>query len=698
MTSENIKLNEELVKIINRVELKFIKVNKSEYSFLNARASRKFGFEGDTVLLKKTDNVYILKNKDEFLSDFHSCCRTILKKHPSWAKWSLRLNEIKELNYLDLSSTQQGENEDFEDIYSVDMIPCYINYFFELNKLITKYGAIVKKYIDPLTYRTDIKFEHALDTIYTHIHNVQKTNFTESFFSKKHKHLITPVLIDKFDYLQTLIEKNKIQKSAISNFITKKVAIIKNSEELVSLTDAFINDLTGYSISNKLKELEEDNVCIVYQDTDVIIAEIDQFGHMKKHGSKQWCISQQEHYFNQYLNQHREINRQFILWDFSRPVDDIYSMIGFTLNLLNDFKASHLKNDAVTPIECRSKIKSKIPKITEDVKFNVIKNRGLSNSDTLLDAYRYDSDKAKVWVKKMIRLSEEEDQVTSVLTFLKISKDISSEEVNAFVKDIDLEIENLEAISLKRLINIENTHILDIVYPCNSDKIHSVLETRSYVNVSYFNHVYVNYLSSDKINKNIINEFISKYSLINNAPSKSFLDQFSQNQTIRLITKIVSESLIDSNIDLLTILILKLSKSTNIAKDVYDKIKESYIDNKIVNKHNMLESISSFIKFCKINEISLDEYIPIIMFIFIKCNAIDSLYEYIPKEKVTRFKVSNESTKDITQSLMNKNQSYLLGSATSIMQAVDLGWFDISTKSFKLLIDRINTIRNVNSI
>lgn len=528
-------------------------INKKKYLLIPNRESRRWGLKGNIILENISEKLYVVDSSTEIYNVLLLHIEQELNKHPYWTKWAKNLEELKYIKEIKLNNTVDLEvfDDGFNDIYHA------INNITELKNLIVKNHQIIKLYVNPTKMTTNLRFEYYLDKIYQVIHEHKAKKFANSFFSNKHKFLINDIVIQKFDYIKDLMDKKKIDKASISNYITKKINKIKTSKEMIILIDKFIEDITGYSLANKIKELENENVEISYNESNLLIAEIDTFEKMSKFGSPQWCIAQSEHYFKQYLSQHKEINRQFILWDFSRKPDDPFSMIGFTINLKDEIKASHLKNDVVTPIEYRETIKNKIPKISEDIKFNIILEMSSIKEDVLMNSIKYNSQKGIEMAKKEIKYrSTSEDKVSILVVYARdinaknksgvLFNDESKKIIERFVDGIGLDLKTLTNGDVKRLVKSNNRFLVDLIYNQHKEYVTQLLMNELYTDSSFFKFAYDGFLYKERLNKNIKQEIIKNFEILKNIKIET-IKSFSKEELSDLLGTIINKNIAREN-------------------------------------------------------------------------------------------------------------------------------------------------------
>ena len=100
------------------------------------------------------------------------------------------------------------------------------------------------------------------------------------------------------------------------------------------------------SICNRYEEINkvEDglNVKIIYESPYVLMITVNDYESSRKIGSRHWCITTSESMWRSYLD---GTNKQYFIWDFTKPISDKKHMIGATITANNKVKAAHWADD-----------------------------------------------------------------------------------------------------------------------------------------------------------------------------------------------------------------------------------------------------------------------------------------------------------------------------------------------------------------
>lgn len=162
--------------------------------------------------------------------------------------------------------------------------------------------------------------------------------FSKKILSNKYKHLETP---ESDKYFKELYEKELSDKD-LQNFIGKKLASLKEPEDLVKLLRNVFQQIDGFIPENLERVLNKFEIEPFYNKDNVVAFHIQKYEECKELGSSSWCIRRQESYFKTYTSNDC---RQFIIYDFNKDSKDVYSMIGFTTYADGSLRTQHLKDD-----------------------------------------------------------------------------------------------------------------------------------------------------------------------------------------------------------------------------------------------------------------------------------------------------------------------------------------------------------------
>ncbi len=228
--------------------------------------------------------------------------------------------------------------------------------------------VILKDNLDILKIKD--KSLEVIDDTFNHIILNHKINqYTKSILSKKYEHLMS----DESDKIFKSLYEMGINKNTLQDYIGKKLASIKNSNDFFDYITKVKNHFSGFNEEILSMKLKSSEITPCYDKDGIVIFNVDTFEESKKLGSVSWCICRNENYFDQYKG---DDNKQYFMYDFNKKEEDEYSMIGFTVNKNGSLYVSHLKNDDSFDFEVEYK----------DLYLEVLKNN-MNNLD-LNDVYK----------------------------------------------------------------------------------------------------------------------------------------------------------------------------------------------------------------------------------------------------------------------------------------------------------------------
>jgi hypothetical protein len=251
------------------------------------------------------------KELEQFNRDVHSdAVSFILRKKPSHIPFFK--NKIHE----------DGVENAIKTVHSLlEHYPVLKQYNFDLNSLKDKNFEGIDDKINNIVYKNKIK------------------QFAYTILSSKYKHHFNEETEPHFKSLYD----NKVTSSQLQTFVGKKIAAMKNNEDVINMLTGLLNYFDQFTPEVIDLKLESFGLNKLYADNGIYVFEVKDYEQCVAFGSKSWCIVRDEDYFDQYVTDVN--NRQYILCDFNKRSTDIYSMIGFTLDQSGSSYAQHLKND-----------------------------------------------------------------------------------------------------------------------------------------------------------------------------------------------------------------------------------------------------------------------------------------------------------------------------------------------------------------
>ncbi len=203
------------------------------------------------------------------------------------------------------------------------------------------------------------QWKSSTESLYDYICNESKEykikQMCHNLGSKKYKHLFNS---ETEDAVRSLIEDNGFNDKKLQDFVGKKLAMFKNPEDLNNYLHSLIKQLGSFNIDSLKEKLNLMNIEPIINENNIVVVKIENFEQSKSLGSKSWCISRDDYYFNNYTS---EQSKQYFLFDFNKKETDLDSMIGFTLYHNGQFRSQHLKNDDyLSPNDFLKKIRNEV--------------------------------------------------------------------------------------------------------------------------------------------------------------------------------------------------------------------------------------------------------------------------------------------------------------------------------------------------
>lgn len=210
---------------------------------------------------------------------------------------------------------------------------------------------------------SDINILHfkdkSIESIYDNILRIEKDykvdQMCKQIMSNKYKHLFD---LDTKIIISELYDKG-VSTSKLQEFAGQKLALFKSNKEFNNYLDNILSNLSDFSYEALSQKLNLMNISPIVDENNIVLFEVSTFSQSKTLGSKSWCISREEYYFEDYTS---ENSKQYFLYDFNKSELDLKSMIGFTLYDNGNFRSQHLKNDDYIEVN----------KFLEELRFKVL--------------------------------------------------------------------------------------------------------------------------------------------------------------------------------------------------------------------------------------------------------------------------------------------------------------------------------------
>ena len=182
------------------------------------------------------------------------------------------------------------------------------------------------------------------------------------------------------EIIQLFAESN-ISTKIIKQFVGKKIRAYKSSEELNNELNKLYEEINGsWNKDSYISKINESNSKIVFQEDNKLAVEILNFNDSQLLGTKNWCVSREELFYNDYT----ENNERFVfIFDFNEAPFSENSMKAAIVEV--DGNIHEVYNKADVKIDNKSVINEKeafnpinketlIYKINNDKKINDSKN------------------------------------------------------------------------------------------------------------------------------------------------------------------------------------------------------------------------------------------------------------------------------------------------------------------------------------
>lgn len=162
--------------------------------------------------------------------------------------------------------------------------------------------------------------------------------FINSILSSKYEYLMSDEVKEQFK----ILFENNVSKNSLQEFIGKKLASIKTSDDFLIYVKKVVDHFTSFNRESLFSKLDNFNIKPVYDNENIVVFPVNTFDESRILGSVSWCISRSNSYFDEYTEND---SKQYFLYNFNKKEENKESMIGFTVLNTGEFRVSHLKND-----------------------------------------------------------------------------------------------------------------------------------------------------------------------------------------------------------------------------------------------------------------------------------------------------------------------------------------------------------------
>lgn len=107
----------------------------------------------------------------------------------------------------------------------------------------------------------------------------------------------------------------------------------------------FLKDKQSYSREHSLKKIEDGslNVDILDSKENTLLMHVKDFDACAAMGATDWAISRSKYYFDAYM---KNENRQYVFLDFNKPIGDVKSILGLTVDKGGEIQQAHYKDNS----------------------------------------------------------------------------------------------------------------------------------------------------------------------------------------------------------------------------------------------------------------------------------------------------------------------------------------------------------------
>lgn len=354
------------------IELKKENISYKENKYLKVgeKFSNDFLINRNGEILNLYDNIDV---KEVIEKEFNNILRSEFNKNPNIVKFFININkniadngkyEFSYIKNLDKLIKDYLNKKEILDNYKFDLFENYKNSMIESNDKSKNnkrfnYYKIFEIFEDKIKV---IMKEHQIKLM---IKSISSNKYDKLFNEESNK--IVGAILDL-----------DLNKDIFQQYIGKKLAKYKSSEELNSSMDTFLKSFSSFNRDSILNKAFDSDTEIAYDDEkeNLIILKINNYKESVKFGSSSWCISTNENYFESYTKNDQE---QYFVYDFKRDQKDEFSLIGITVDRNGEFSAGYLKDD--TEIEEDSEeLSYNIDLINEYRSSKKIKNKNIQTN------------------------------------------------------------------------------------------------------------------------------------------------------------------------------------------------------------------------------------------------------------------------------------------------------------------------------
>jgi hypothetical protein len=186
---------------------------------------------------------------------------------------------------------------------------------------------------------------------------------------------------DSYDLFRIIKEKD-INKNLIRTEL-QKIALYKDSSTLNNVLNKLIN-LNNLSVTKIMCDINDKklDVDFIENKKELLVLTPNDYKSSSALGSSQWCISNSNYYFNNYLNKGNNKRNHVFIYDFNKKESDLLSKIAFTIDSDGQITDAFNKNnkcikniiEQIVPVETLDKIKDRLSYLNKnESNYNIYK-------------------------------------------------------------------------------------------------------------------------------------------------------------------------------------------------------------------------------------------------------------------------------------------------------------------------------------
>jgi len=355
------KLNEANFSIYNKLRENGIAFTDAQYYLDKTKKSKDSltGFlEAKKAIMQDDDILKIIKNTNgKYIDEIYICPdQSILIKNKKNELSDILSND--DVTKLNLMLIKEAINEEFpknphlaktifsimplENTYKFYLFANVVNTLKENLPILKLYNFdILKSFKEKEMSGNKKVVEKCYELLDDEMNKIVRThtikNYAEGIVSNKYRHLYNE---DTYKIMENLYDI-KVTEKQLQNYIGKKIAAYKTSDEFNSALSYFAKSFNEFTVEATLLKANNVDATVISNEDNIVILQVHTHEQCKTMGSAAWCIARDESYFKSYTDG----CDQYIIFDFNKDSKDNDSMIGVTVDSDGEISAAHYKDD-----------------------------------------------------------------------------------------------------------------------------------------------------------------------------------------------------------------------------------------------------------------------------------------------------------------------------------------------------------------